>query len=35
MRIMSKLLRQHAAPDVDIDILSGDPVGYHYFIAVF
>ena len=33
--MMSKLLRQQAAPDVDIDIFSGDPVDYHYFIAVF
>ena len=32
---MSKLIRQQAAPDVDIDIFSGDPVDYHYFIAVF
>ena len=22
-------------PNVDIDIFSGDPVDYHYFIAVF
>ena len=28
---MSKLLRQQA----DIDIFSGHPVDYHYFIAVF
>ena len=33
--MMCKLLRQQAAPDVDIDIFSGDPVEYHYFIAVF
>ena len=32
---MSKLLRQQAAPDVDIDIFSGDPVDYHFFIVVF
>ena len=32
---MSKLLRQQAALDVDIDIFSGEPVDYHYFIAVF
>ena len=31
--MMSKLLRQQAAPDVDI--FNGDPVDYHYFIAVF
>ena len=33
--MMSKLLRQQAAPDVDIVIFTGDPVDYHYFIAVF
>ena len=33
--MMSKLLRQQGAPDVDIDIFTGDPVDYHYFIAVF
>ena len=31
--MMSKLLRQQAAPDVDI--FNCDPVDYHYFIAVF
>ena len=31
--MMSKLLRQQAAPDVEI--FNGDPVDYHYFIAVF
>ena len=33
--MMSKLLRKQAAPDIDIDIFTGDPVDYHYFIAVF
>ena len=33
--MMSKLLRQQAAPDDDIDIFTGDPVHYYYFIAVF
>ena len=32
--MMSKLLRQQAAPDVDIDIFTGDPVDYHCSIAV-
>ena len=32
---MSKLLRQQPAPDVDIDIFSGDPFHYHYFITAF
>ena len=33
--MMSKLLRQQAAPDIDISIFTGDSVDYHYFIAVF
>ena len=33
--MMSKLLRQQAVPDVDINIFTVDPVDYHYFIAVF
>ena len=33
--MMSKLLRQQAAPDDDIDIFTGDPVHYHYFFDVF
>ena len=35
MAMMRKLLRQLAAPDVDAEILTGDLVDYHYFIAVF
>ena len=34
-QIMSKLLRQQAAPEVDIDVFTGDPTKYHYFLAVF
>ena len=33
--MMSKLLRQQVAPDVDIDSFTGNPVEYHYFIALF
>ena len=33
--MMSKLLRQQAAPDVDIDNFNGDPADCYYFIAVF
>ena len=33
--MISKLIRSQAAPDVDIDIFSGDPVDYQFFIAVF
>ena len=35
VRMMSKLRRQQTASDIEIGIFSGDPVGYHYFIAVF
>ena len=34
-QMMSKLLRQKAAPEVDIDVFTGDPTKYHYFFAVF
>ena len=34
-QMMSKLLRQQAAPEVDIDVFTGDPTEYHYFLAVF
>ena len=34
-QMMSKLLRQKAAPEVDIDVFTGDPTKYHYFLAVF
>ena len=33
--MMSKLLRQQAAPEVDFDVFTGDPTEYHYFLAVF
>ena len=33
--VMSKLLRQQAAPDVNTDIFTRNPVDYHCFIAVF
>ena len=33
--MMSKLLKQQIAPDVDINIFIGDPVDYCYFNAVF
>ena len=32
---MSKLLRQQAAPEVDIDVFTGNPTEYHYFLAAF
>ena len=34
-QMMSKLLRQQAAPEVDIDVFTGDPTEYHYFLVVF
>ena len=34
-QMMSKLLRQQAAPEVDIVVFTGDPTEYHYFLAVF
>ena len=34
-QMMSKLLMQQAAPEVDFDVFTGDPTKYHYFLAVF
>lgn len=33
--MMWQLLRQQSAPDVDIGIFSGNPVDFHYFMAMF
>ena len=33
--MMSKLLRQQGAPEVDIDVFTGNPTEYHYFLTVF
>ena len=33
-QMMSKLLRQQVAPEVDIDVFTGDPTKYHYFLAI-
>ena len=34
-QMMSKLLRQKAALEVDIDVFTGDPTECYYFLAVF
>ena len=34
-KMMCKLLSQQAAPEVDIDMFDGDPMEFHYFMAVF
>ena len=33
--MMNKLLRQQAAPEAYIDVFTGDPTEYDYFLAVF
>ena len=33
--MMCELLRQQAAPDLEIDIFDGNPMDFHYFMAVF
>ena len=33
--MLFKLIQQQGAPEVDIDIFSGDPLEYHYFMEVF
>ena len=33
--MMCQLLKQQSAPDIDIDILSGNPMDFYYLMAVF
>ena len=33
--MMCELLRQQLAPELDIDIFDGNPMDFHYFMAVF
>ena len=33
--VLCKLLQQQAAPEVDIDCFDGNPLNYHYFMALF
>ena len=33
--VLCKLLQQQAAPEVDIDCFNGNPLNYHYFMALF
>ena len=33
--MMCELLRQQAAPELEIDIFDGNPMDFHYFMAVF
>ena len=35
MECMMKLVDFHTAPDVDIDVYTGDPLEYEYFRATF
>ena len=34
-KILCQLLKQHGAPEVEIDVFSGDPLEYHYFMEIF
>ena len=34
-KIMCKLLKKQSAPDFDIDVFSGNPMDFHYFMAAF
>ena len=33
--VLCKLLQQQAAPEVGIDCFGGNPLNYHYFMALF
>ena len=32
---MCRLLKQQSAPEIETDIFSGNPMEFHYFMAVF
>ena len=34
-KMMCQLLKQQSAPDIDIDIFSGNPMDFYYLMAVF
>ena len=33
--MMYKMMKQQSAPEIDIDVFSGDPLDFHYFMALF
>ena len=33
-KMMCQPLKQQSAPDIDIDVFSGNPMDFHYFMAV-
>ena len=34
-KMMRQLLKQQSEPDIDIDVFSGNPMDFHYFMVVF
>ena len=34
-KMLCQLFKQQGAPEVDIDVYSGDPLEYHYFMEIF
>ena len=34
-KMLCQLLKQQGAPEVEIDVFSGDPLEYHYFMEIF
>ena len=33
--VLCNLVKQQSASDVDLDVFNGNPLGYHYFMALF
>ena len=33
--MMCKLVNEQSAPEIDIDVFGGNPLEFHYFMAVF
>ena len=33
--MLCKVMKQQPAPEIDLDIFDGNPLNFHYFMAVF
>ena len=33
--MLCKLMKQQSTPEIDLDVFDGNPLNFHYFMAVF
>ena len=33
--MLCKMMKQQSAPEIDLDVFDGNPINFHYFMAVF